>query len=474
MGSKKRELAKNTIILAVGKICTQFISFCLLPLYTSVLDTTQYGIVDVVNTYTSLLVPVITLQLESAIFRFLIDKRDDDRGKTQIVTNALSCCFVQILIALVIFVIICNIWTIEYELLIAFNILAVIFSNLSLQIARGLGDNFAYAIGSFIAAITTIIFNIIFLTVFKMGAAGMLLSTVIANLLCTIFIMFKDKVYKYISVRTISKNQSKKLLKYSIPLVPNGLSWWVINASDRVIITHFLSVAANGIYAISNKFSGVFIGIYYIFDKSWSESASINIEKPDASEFFTETINTMLKLFASVCLGIIAAMPFVFPIMINEQYAESYQYIPILMVATLFNVIVSLISVVYIAKKLTKEIAKTSAIAAVVNIVVNIILIKIIGIYAAALSTLIAFVAMAIYRYIDVQRYLKIIISKKLIISLTIAFAIVIAVYYINNILLHIITFLAVIVFAIILNYKFLKSVIKIILNKYKNIINRK
>ena len=77
MNVKNKELIKNSVILIVGKFCTQFITFLLLPLYTFKLSTSEYGIVDLITTYVALLVPVITFQLEMAIFRFLIDFRND-------------------------------------------------------------------------------------------------------------------------------------------------------------------------------------------------------------------------------------------------------------------------------------------------------------------------------------------------------------------------------------------------------------
>ena len=74
---KEKELVKNTAIITFGRICTQLVSFFLLPLYTAVLPTAEYGTVDLVLTYSSLLLPFVTLALEQALFRFLIDVRED-------------------------------------------------------------------------------------------------------------------------------------------------------------------------------------------------------------------------------------------------------------------------------------------------------------------------------------------------------------------------------------------------------------
>ncbi|BCP62258.1 hypothetical protein SUT380_14460 [Streptococcus parasuis] len=76
--SREKSLIKNTAIVAVGQIGTKFISFFLLPLYTAVLTTYEYGITDLLNTYVSLLMPLIFFQADQAIFRFLIDYRQKE------------------------------------------------------------------------------------------------------------------------------------------------------------------------------------------------------------------------------------------------------------------------------------------------------------------------------------------------------------------------------------------------------------
>ena len=81
---KNRELAKNTIIITIGKVCTQFVSFFLLPLYTFVLSTEEYGIVDLVVTYTSLFIPLILFEVDQAVFRFLVDVRNNVKNTKEI------------------------------------------------------------------------------------------------------------------------------------------------------------------------------------------------------------------------------------------------------------------------------------------------------------------------------------------------------------------------------------------------------
>ena len=86
------------------------------------------------------------------------------------------------------------------------------------------------------------------------------------------------------------------------------MAWWVVNASDRTIIAHFLTTAANGIYSVANKFPNVFISFYNILNLSWTETVSLHYGDEDRDEFLTETMTSLFKLFAAACFGIVACM----------------------------------------------------------------------------------------------------------------------------------------------------------------------
>ena len=85
--NREKTLLKNTVIISIGTICTKLITFLLLPLYTSVLTTEEYGIVDLLNTLSLLLIPIITFQMEQAVFRELIEARKIEKAKTEIISN---------------------------------------------------------------------------------------------------------------------------------------------------------------------------------------------------------------------------------------------------------------------------------------------------------------------------------------------------------------------------------------------------
>ena len=444
--NREKTLFKNTIIITVGKICTQLVTFFLLPLYTAILSTEEYGTVDLLNTLVSLLLPIVTFQVEQAVFRNLIDNRDNEEKKREIISTGIFSVILQCI-----------------------NVIAYIFASLTQQMARGLGKNTHFAISSFLAAFSTIIFNVLFLVVFKFGAYGMLIANMLGQLICCLYNIIFLKLYKFISIYEFKKVILIKLWKYSLPLVPNAISWWIFSASDRVIVSGILGVAQNGILSAAHKFASVYITLYNIFNLSWTEMVALHINDKDVKEFLNKMINTMLKFFTALGVGIIACMPFIYPIMINKNYWEGYYQVPIMIIGSIFNIVVGLISTIYVAKKNTKAIASTSVVSAIINIAVHLMLIKFIGLYAASISTLTAYFIMSIYRLYDLKkRYFAINIEKKFILLTVVALIPILIAYYLQNIILQIIALLIAIIYAYMINRKNLKSILNMILKKNK------
>lgn len=465
--SREGKLVKNTAIVALGQIGTKFISFFLLPLYTAVLSTEEYGTVDLLNTYVSLLIPIIFLQMDQAIFRFLIDHRKDNDEKTKLISTVFITVILHAILYLIVFGIVGNFIHNPYKYFLATNVVTSMFSSMLLQTSRGLGDNVAYSLGSLVSGAGTIVLNIIFIVVFRWGAYGMLFATMLANILCMIFVFFKLKVYKYLSLMAWNKSILNSIWKYSIPLVPNALSWWIINASDRTIISQFLGIAANGVYSASNKFSAIIITVFSIFNMTWTESASMYIKDNDSSEYFSNIINVTIKLFTSICLLVIAIMPFSFSFFITgSSFAEAYMQIPILLIATLFNIIVSLLGSIYVALKKSNEIAKTSIYSAIINIVINILLIRYIGLFAASISTLLAYLSMSIYRYIDVQKYVRIKIDFTYVIIILPLIILVLFTYYLNNMVLCFVSLLLTLSLGLYFNKNILRQILQTALRR--------
>ena len=465
--NKGKDLVKNTLIILLGKVSIQFISFLMLPLYTKVLSTSEYGIIDIILTYVSLFAPVVTMQLEMASFRFLIENRKNKKEQSIIITNVLITSLSALFLFSVIFNLIATVFNYKYIIYVILLVTTTSLSGILLQISRGKGNNIDYSIACVISGFLNILFNIIFLVYLKTGLIGMFLAQIIGNIISSIYLYIKLKLYNYFNKNNYSKNYVKKMLKYSLPLVPNGIIWWIINVSDRTLIKLLISNSANGIYAISNKFSSLFVNIYNIYNMSWTESVSLNI-KNDKDEFISKTFNKSIKFFSLSCLLIITILPFIFDLLINKRFDEAYNYIPILMISTFFNIVASLLGGIYIALKETKKTMYTSLWAGILNILLNVAFIRAIGIYAAALSTLISFLLISFYRYLDINKKIKLKIDIKFILLFLCLYLIALFTYYSKILLLNIIMLLVVSIIFGLFNIDFILIVKNKILKKIK------
>lgn len=446
-----KELAKNTVIIAVGRITTQVVSFLLLPLYTSILTTSEYGVVDLFATYVQLLLPFATLMISQGAFRYLVDSKNDSERK-KILTNAVAVIVVLLFFTTIVFCGIFSIWTNKYKIYLLVVLITAALSDFSMQVARGFRKLNLYAVGGVITSTIHIILNIFFVAVLKIGPQGIFLATIIGNCSGLLVIWGRLKLYKYLKLSSLNRVAIIDMFKYSIPLIPNQLSFWIVNSSDRSIVKFFMGLEANGVLAVAHKFPNIFASFLYIFQLSWHEVGTVHFDDSDRDEFFSEAFHKVFLLFASLCIGIIAFLPLVFDLLVNQQYENAYTIIPIYMVAALINMVVGFLSVIYVATKKTFEISKTTIIAGAVNVVIHMALIKQIGLYAAAISTLVSYLIVMIYRLYDTRKYVKIRFDIKSLTYTVVTIFFVIGTYYSKQIISQVIGAICAVIFALTVN----------------------
>lgn len=474
--NQKKQLMKNTIIIAIGKLSTQIISYLLLPLYTSQLDPSEYGNYDFICTLSVFLCPIITLLMEESMFRYLIDA-DSKVQRKKIITQTIIYTFFGTVLFTIIAALIMGFGT-DYTPMYITAIITFVISNiligLSNALSRGLGKIKLYSVSNFILGISTIILNIVFILSLNAGAEGLLWANTIANAFTAIVILGILKLPKYIG--KIDKPLMKDMIKYSIPLVPNSISWSIINMSDRIILTQMVSSAANGIYAMANKFPNIINVLYGYFYTAWKESAAKIVKENNKNQYYNSIYHDAKRFLYAVTICLIAVMPFVFPIFINEAYDEAYVYIPIVMIATYYSNLSSFYGGIFSAYKDTKIMGTTTIVAAVINLVIDLLLVNTLKIYAACFSTLIANLIVYFYRKKKLKKYLKL---KELKWQGPMLFlAIICLAYYAKYIpgvgknpvliwTINVISLLIAVLYSLLNNWKFIKGIVTTIKGKF-------
>ncbi|MCI8577028.1 MAG: oligosaccharide flippase family protein [Lachnospiraceae bacterium] len=421
--SRAKDLIKNTSILLIAKISTQVINFLLLPLYTSLLTTEQYGEVDVYTSLVMIIVPLITLQLEMAIFRFYITEKGEQE-KSDIVTSGYSIVFMITIIVSSAYFVSTLVADINYRLLVFLYYLTQVWSAMLLQTCRAKGDNISYGIGTLLNSSLAVMFNVVFIAFLGWKVEGILISYVIAQTVGCLYMIARIKVHKILHKGKLDLIKCKELLSYSIPLVFNQIASWAINYSDRLIILAFWGQGINGIYSVANKFSNVASTFFGVYNIAWTENVIRSLDDKEARRYVSKVFEITFSLYLMIVIGVINLLPFFFDWLVNISFRDAYNHVPILLVAMLFSGMAANIGSLYIAYKRTREVGVTTALAGVCNVGVHFVLLNFVRLYAASVSTLVSFVVLFIYRFIFAKKFFDLQVNIK-----AITFQLVILIY---------------------------------------------
>lgn len=407
---KYKQLISNIIIFACGSLLVKLISFLLMPIYTSILTAEQYGIAELLNSIVEVILPIITLCIIEALYRFSID---DEENSDILFTNSIILVMIGNLLTGIICVILQFVFNVKYCIIFWLLYCSCTLYKLTIQFARGLGHSKRYSLYGVLNSIILIVSNIILLKKLNMNIYGYILSFVLGYGISSILAIIFSKEYKYFSISNINKKTLKKMLKYSVPCIPNMISWWFNSVSDRYIIIAFYGTSIGGLYTAASKLPALINVISSIFQLAWQYSTAKVISSKDNRKFF----NTVLKWYSFVtvnsCLGLIIFNDQISKVLLKNEFYEAKIFVPILLLAALFGCFSTYFGTFYNAMKENKMLMKSTVYGAVINIVLNLCLIPKFSAFGAAFATLIAYLFIMIYRYIDIKKSVKIQINSR-------------------------------------------------------------
>lgn len=456
---RERELAKNTIIISFGQLLPKLTTLITLPILTLYLTKSEYGTYDLINTLVSLIIPVIVLKLDMGVFRFLIEYRNDEKKRIAIISTTylfISC--TSIISAIVIFFVLRGIEPITKSLICIYFVLDIIYIA-TLQMVRGLSKNVIYALSSILYAILNMCFIVLLIQVKQDGLNGLLVSMNIGAGVSSAFLVAVSGLWKDASF-VFSIPLLKEMLSYSWPLIPNSLSLWVMNLSDRLVVTAFLGVEMNAIYAVANKIPNLLNIVQSSFSAAWQENASLTVNSDDTEAYYSSMFDALFRILVGATSLLIGFTPLLFKILINGDYDTAYYQMPLLFAGMFFSTLSSFLGGIYAAHKRTKSVGVTTTLAAFCNFIVDLALIRNIGLYAASFSTFISYFLLVIFRMIDIKKFQKMRYDYRNIIVCSIILVIMGMASHMNNWILNVINLSVGIILAVIINRKIIITVI--------------
>lgn len=400
-----KKLIDNSFIFAVGNMGSKLISFILVPFYTYYLSTTQYGKVDLIMTTVMMLLPMVSASVFEAVLRFIMDK---ENKQNFVISNAIFISIIGFLITLVTYPIFSFFNVLGNYLIYLYLILFLqIFEKILQQYTRAIGKIKIFAINGILSTLVTGSFNILFLAYFEFGIEGYFWGIIIANFTSIIFMAIMTKAYKDISLSLIDKKVIKELLIFSIPMIPNSLMWWLVNASSRYFILIFVGVGANGLFAVASKIPALISIINQIFTQAWQISAIEEYESENSSTFYTNVFTYLSSILFIGSSIVIVVIKLVFEVFFSADYYDAWIVVPFLLLGTIFSSFSAFLGTNYIAAKQTKGVFKTSLYGGLTSFSLNCVFIPTLGIVGAGISSMISFFVIFIIRYYDTKKYIS-------------------------------------------------------------------
>lgn len=411
MMGKYSRLGKNTALVFLGNAGSKMIGLVMLPYYTRCLSVEDYGTTDIINVYVTFLLSIVSCCIAESIFIF--PKGQTYEKQREFLSSGLAFLVIAFLVTGIIFVGVSisadyysvqnsftqNIWLI-YALL-----LAQLCQQLFQQFTRSIDRILVYSVAGIVLTVCTALFA--FILIPRYGVAGFVLSLVLANLVTVVYSLFFSASYRFISLSAIRWISCREMLKYSVPLIPNGIMWWLVSALNRPIMEVNLGMQAIGLFAVANKFPAILSMLFTVFSTSWQISVIEEYGKEGFDEFYNKIYRYVVLMLILLFIVITSCSKMLIYIFASSDYIDAWIYIPILTLGTVFSAISAMSGTVFSAAKTSKYFFYSSVWGAMTAVLLNFILIPYLGLMGAAISVLLSFAVMALSRVLYSRKYVK-------------------------------------------------------------------
>lgn len=405
-GNKYTRLLSNTMLFGISTFSSKVLSFALTRLYTTVLAEASYGVVDLVTACANLLIPLVSLGISNAVIRFGLEKKVSKEG---VFTSGIMAIGMGFGVLVLLYPLLSRIPLVaEHVNLLYLYVLISCLRTLCCQFVRARMYTRLYAIDGILSTAYTVGFNILFLVVWKMGSTGYLLSIICADALSTLGLCLVAVLPQYIKFKNFNWKLLRAMLRYSLPLVPALMFWWVTNASDRFFISYMCGPAENGLYAAAYKVPSIVSIMSTIFTEAWQLSAVTDGQSEDRDKFFTNIFQALAGVAFIAGGGLIYFCQVIMKILVAKSYFDAWQYIPFLVLATVFSALAAFLNSVYMVERKSGLSLATMSIGAGLNLLLNWWLIPIMGPNGAAFATFISYVVVFVIRMFSTRRFVRI------------------------------------------------------------------
>ncbi len=412
--NKYKQLAMNTLVFAIGSFGSKILLLLLNKLYTHNIGSVDNSTKSLLENTANFIIPIVTFSIAEAVIRYGLDREYDKR---EIFTSA---CLVEavgmgLLLVLSPFLGLLP-YADGYVLYLILYIAASSFRQLSSQFVRARGMVRLFALDGILATITLFVFNILFISVLQWGVMGFMLAVILSDFCSGVFLWLTAKLWQFFDVRLYNPEITRVMLRFSIPMIPTAVLWIVTGFSDRLFVRYMDGFAASsdvgasaaGIYDASSKVPNLISMVSTIFFQAWNMSAITENNSHDRSKFYYRIFSayqSMMFLAAAFMIALVKPLTLlVVDTSVHPEYAQAFQYTPVLIIAVLMMSFNQFLSSIYTATQKTTHSFWTSLAAAGTNLILNVVLIYQWGVHGAVFATFASYFVCYLIRIVDTRR----------------------------------------------------------------------
>ncbi len=406
-------MISNTVLFFISTFSSKFLVFLLMPIYTQMLTTQEYNAVNLIMQTANIMIPLASFGMANGIIRFGLDNK---YSKVKVFTVACKTYFLGFMFSLLFYPVIINVDIVgEYAVYVYIYLFASCLRTLVQQFTRARTLTRLYAVDGILATVNTLLLVYILLVRLDMGPVGYILAIIGADLLSALFLSVFSGSFKYLKLKSKVKQVSKEMIFYCLPFIPNSMFWWITNVSDHFLVSFIVGEDVGGLYAAAYKLPGIIVLCSTVFTEAWQISAVKESGQKTTNKFFNNVFSIYQSLIFIAAAFLILTSQFFMSFMVADNYFIAWEYIPILIIATVFSCFATFLSSIYMVEKNGKSNLLTMMAAAIVNIILNLILIPEYGAQGAGISTLISYFTVFFLRAIGTRKYIKLKFSPVLI-----------------------------------------------------------
>lgn len=406
--NKYKTLLGNIGLFGLNVFATKIISFVLVPLYTYYLDTADFGIQDMAVLVASILSSLATLCIADGVLRFMIDDRQRARGYATagLVIISIGCMVVVVLLPLTDLPIFGGLG--RYKWLFFAYYAVGSFQNLFSMMARALNRLKVIAYASIATSLITGAGSGIFIAGLHMGLAGFFYASILGGAAGALIYFLVARLWSEFLWRDTCTIRFclRRMLPYSVPLIPNNILWLLNTSVNRFFLTGMLGIGASGMFAAASKIPNLLMMAYSIFQQAWTLSAFQEYREEGLDVFYSKVYKLLDALLCITASAIILLSEPLARLLLQKEFYNAWPLIPILIAGLYFNILGSFWGTVYTTFMKTRQILTTTLIAASVSVVLTWWFIQIWQLTGVALALLISNLVLWLTRVISSRELL--------------------------------------------------------------------